>query len=177
MINQSPTRNLLISKIVSVAGNALMLLCIFLPYASAGKDSPYRIHADETLDGIRAGELADPSMLKFLTFHNKLKGTVKSGSAIATIVTILVAVIAVAALLSIMFACLSKGIPALIFSLISFGAFLAMNWDFTDRGVVPSDEFSWGFGYYLFFVATLAAVVGAVWLIIAKHRSKRTNSL
>ena len=47
-----------------------------------------------------------------------------------------------------------------------------LNWDFSDRGVISSDNYGWGFGYYLFFVAAIVAVVGAIWLIAAKRQAK-----
>ena len=70
------------------------------------------------------------------------------------------------------FACVSKGIPALVFSIIGFLLFLVLNWDFSDRGVVPTDDYSWGFGYYLFYAAALVAVVGAIWMIVSKRREQ-----
>lgn len=172
MSDQGATRNLTIPNIIAIAGNALMLLCIFLPYASAPQDSPYRQFADETIDGVRAGELADPSLFKFVTLYNKLKNDVAGGSEVATIIMVMVIAIAVAALVALIFACIAKGIPALVFSIIGFILFLVLNWDFSDRGVISSDNYGWGFGYYLFFVAAIVAVVGAIWLIAAKRQAK-----
>lgn len=172
MSNQTISRNLTVPKIVAIVGNVLMLLCVFLPYASVAKDSPYREYADEMIDGIRVGEMADPSMFKLATLYHRLEGKTASSSEIATIVTVLIAAIAIMAIIALIFACISKGVPALVFSIIGFLLFLALNWDFSDRGVVPSDDYSWGFGYYLFYVAALAAVVGAVWMIVAKHRKQ-----
>lgn len=172
MSNQTISRNLTVPKIVAIVGNVLMLLCVFLPYASAAKDSPYREYADEMVDGVRAGELADPSMFKFVTLYNKLKDQTSNGSEIATIVMVLVAAIAIMAIIALIFACVSKGVPALVFSIIGFLLFLVLNWDFSDRGVVPTDDYSWGFGYYLFYVAALAAVVGAIWMIVVKRRKQ-----
>lgn len=172
MSNQTTARNLTIPKIIAIVGNALMLLCIFLPYASAPKDSPYRQYAGEMIDGVRAGELADPSLFKFVTLYNKLKDTVASGSEVATIIMVLVIAIAVAAILALVFACVSKGIPSLVFSVIGFILFLVLNWDFSERGVISSDNYGWGFGYYLFFLAAIVAVIGAIWMIAAKRRAK-----
>lgn len=172
MSNQTISRNLTVPKIVAIVGNVLMLLCVFLPYASAAKDSPYREYADEMVDGVRAGELVDPSMFKFVTLYNKLKDQTSNGSEIATIVMVLVAAIAIMAIIALIFACVSKGVPALVFSIIGFLLFLVLNWDFSDRGVVPTDDYSWGFGYYLFYVAALAAVVGAIWMIVVKRRKQ-----
>lgn len=172
MSNQTTTRNLTVPKIVAIVGNVLMLLCVFLPYASVAKDSPYREYADEMVDGVRAGELADPSMFKFATLYNKLKDQTSNGSEIAMIVMALVAAIAITAIIALIFACVSKGIPALVFSIIGFLLFLVLNWDFSDRGVVPTDDYSWGFGYYLFYAAALVAVVGAIWMIVSKRRDQ-----
>lgn len=172
MSNQTTARNLTIPKIIAIVGNALMLLCIFLPYASATKDSPYRQYADEIIDGVRAGELADPSLFKFVTLYNKLKDNVAGGSEVATIIMVLVIAVAVAAILALIFACVSKGIPSLVFSVIGFMLFLVLNWDFSERGVISSDNYGWGFGHYLFFLAAIVAVIGAIWMIAAKRRAK-----
>lgn len=114
----------------------------------------------------------DPSMFKFATLYNKLKDQTSNGSEIAMIVMALVAAIAITAIIALIFACVSKGIPALVFSIIGFLLFLVLNWDFSDRGVVPTDDYSWGFGYYLFYAAALVAVVGAIWMIVSKRREQ-----
>lgn len=172
MSNQTTARNLTIPKIIAIVGNALMLLCIFLPYASATKNSPYRQYADEIIDGVRAGELADPSLFKFVTLYNKLKDNVAGGSEVATIIMVLVIAVAVAVILALIFASVSKGIPSLVFSVIGFMLFLVLNWDFSERGVISSDNYGWGFGYYLFFLAAIVAVISAIWMIAAKRRAK-----
>lgn len=111
-------------------------------------------------------------MFKFATLYNKLKDQTSNGSEIAMIVMALVAAIAITAIIALIFACVSKGIPALVFSIIGFLLFLVLNWDFSDRGVVPTDDYSWGFGYYLFYAAALVAVVGAIWMIVSKRREQ-----
>lgn len=175
MPNQTTSPQTIASKITAAIGNALMLLCIFLPYACAAKDSSYRTYPDEMSDGVRAGDLADPSMIKFVTLYNKLKDSVSNGSSIAAIVTVIVVAIAVVAIAALVFALVDKGIPVLVFDIIAFVLFLLLNWDFTDRGVVPSDDYSWGAGYYLFFVAVIVAVVGSIWMIVAKRQAKKSN--
>lgn len=116
--------------------------------------------------------LAYNPMFKFATLYNKLKDQTSNGSEIAMIVMALVAAIAITAIIALIFACVSKGIPALVFSIIGFLLFLVLNWDFSDRGVVPTDDYSWGFGYYLFYAAALVAVVGAIWMIVSKRREQ-----
>ncbi len=94
--------------------------------------------------GISRRRVADPSMFKFATLYNKLKDQTSNGSEIAMIVMALVAAIAITAIIALIFACVSKGIPALVFSIIGFLLFLVLNWDFSDRGVVPTGELQLG---------------------------------
>ncbi|MBM6699342.1 hypothetical protein H7U32_03195 [Bifidobacterium pullorum subsp. saeculare] len=67
-------------------------------------------------------------------------------------------------------------VPRLVASIgpavMALGAFLLQNYDFSLRGVVPSDTYAWGAGYYLAFVGVVAGFAGAIWLIVAKHRVK-----
>lgn len=157
--------------VLSIAGSALMLLTVFLPYASAAEDTIFRRSPDVVSDGVRAGDLADVSMFDFARLYRQMASS--SGQrAQATVTTVLVAAIVCTAVLALVFALLRKGVPTIVFTVVSFAAFLAFHWDCSDRGVVGNDTYGLGFGYYLFFVAAAIALAGGIWTVVAKRRAR-----
>ena len=75
--------------------------------------------------------------------------------------------------MSILFTVLKKPIAITIFSLLAFGVFSIQNFDYTDRGVIPSSTYDWGVAYYAFYIAFLVALVGAVLMLVFKIICKK----
>ena len=136
------------------AGPLLEVIALFLPYAAA-KDMEYATYVtDET--GMNA---INPSMVDFIRIY--------MSSDIEFVA------IGVFALLAFLFAMLRKPIAAMVFDVMSMLAFALQNYDFSDRGVVPSDTFAWGWGMYLYVVAFILTVVCAIWTMIDRRRMRK----
>ena len=73
------------------------------------------------------------------------------------------------------FAFLKKPVAVIIFNILSFGVFNLQNWDYTDRGVIPSSSYDWGAGYYIFYVAAFVTLAGAIWLLVNKILAKKAK--
>ncbi|WP_289093272.1 hypothetical protein [uncultured Bifidobacterium sp.] len=78
--------------------------------------------------------------------------------------------IGVFALFALLFAVLRKPIAVMVFNVLSLLAFAVQYYDFSDRGVVPSDHFSWGWGMYLYVAAFILTVVCAIVTLIDRRR-------
>lgn len=89
----------------------------------------------------------------------------------------MVAAIAVFALLTVLFSVLKKPVAVIVFSILSFVVFLVQNWDYTDRGIVPTESYEWGIGHTIFFIAFFLVIAGAVWMLVNKILIKKQNKL
>lgn len=173
---------LLIPFIIALVGAVLMAVTVFLPYATAIDDHAESIkeHPDqivyEELD-ITAEDMFHISMVEYANVYNQLSEQFWGSSANGIFYVVIVALIAGFALLAVLFSVLKKPIAIIIFTILSFGVFYLQNWDYTDRGVIPSSSYDWGAGYYLFYAATIITIVGAVWLLINKIKSKKYNKI
>ena len=143
---------------------------MFLPYAAA-KDMEYATYVtDET--GMNA---INPSMVDFIRIYMSSDiEFVAGGQAYLTLG--ITAAIGVFALLAFLFAMLRKPIAAMVFDVLSMLAFALQNYDFSDRGVVPSDTFAWGWGMYLYVVAFILTVACAIWTMIDRRRMRKQNA-
>jgi hypothetical protein len=90
---------------------------------------------------------------------------------------IIVAAIGIFALIGLICAIFKKAIPTIVFTILSFLVFAFLSFDFYHRGEIPNENYNWGLGYYIFYVATILAIIGAVWMLIVKHKAKNENKL
>lgn len=149
------------------AGPLIEIIALFLPYAVA-KDMEYATYVtDET--GMNA---INPSMVDFIRIYMSSDIEFVAGGQAYLTLGITVA-IGVFALLAFLFAMLRKPIAAMVFDVLSMLAFALQNYDFSDRVVVPSDTFAWGWGMYLYVVAFILTVVCAIWTMIDRRRMRK----
>ena len=47
------------------------------------------------------------------------------------------------------------------------------NWDYTDRGVIPSSSYDWGLAHTLFPIVAFIALAGAIWMLVMKIIAKK----
>lgn len=173
---------LLIPFIVTVIGTLLMVVTVFLPYATAIDDHAENIKENpdavvyEELD-MTAQDMMNISMVEYANVYSNLADQLFGDPSYGIFYVVLVALIGGFALLAAFFAFLKKPIAVIIFSVLSFGVFSLQNWDYTDRGVIPSSSYDWGTGYYVFYVAAVVTLVGAIWLLVNKILTKKQSKV
>lgn len=164
--------------IIALIGTALMFLTIFLPYATATaeqakmiKNRPDEIIYEE-LD-MTAEDMRNISMVEYAMIYGELSEQILGDASYGIMYVAIVALIGIFSLLSVLFAILKKPIPVIIFGLLALGAFSIQNFDYTDRGVIPSRSYEWGAAYYIFYIAFAIALIGSVWLLTLKIKEKK----
>lgn len=90
----------------------------------------------------------------------------------ATINVVITVVLILAIALVLLFAILNKNVLVIIFDVILGLCSLAMNYDIVSRGVLPSDNFTYGISYYLFIVIAILILISTITLIILKKNPK-----
>ena len=172
------TNKILIPFVAALVGAIIMLATVFLPYATATEDYaevlgsyPDEIVYEE-LD-MTAKDIMNISMVEYAIVYGNLSEQFWGDAAHGIMYVVLVALIGGFSLLAVLFAVLKKPIAVMIFDILAFGVFSLQNWDYTDRGVIPSSSYDWGAGYYIFYIAAVIVLVGAVWMLVTKIRTKR----
>lgn len=165
-------KNVQLKTVASVAGVVaaiLLVVAFFLPYASATEE--YRA-ALGTLSqnpfGLENGDLADVSLFEYARIY--LNAAPEAFAAVYVPLTVAPAVLGV---LTLLFAALRKPIPAIVFSALTVAVTLLLNWDFEDRGVIPSSTYDWGVARWVYLVAGVAVIACAVWQLVLRRRTKR----
>lgn len=178
-LNDRPaSRSLLYAFLATSIAAAIMVICVFLPFGSAIGEHAESIREkpDAILDeelGVVAEDLLHVSIAEYAKYYFGLSEQIWGDSISGVIYVVLASAIGGFALLTMMFALLKKPIAVLIFDLLGFGAFNIEKWDFSDRGVIPSEDYGWGLGYYIFYIGFAVSFVSAIWMLITKIRIKR----
>lgn len=179
-IKDNNSIKLFIPKIISIIGSLLIILSIFLPYATATdelkeniEDNPERI-VYSTMN-LTNKDMEHISMFKYARIYNHISKQVWGDSIHGIFYICLPACMGLFALLSVLFSAKKKPVAAIIFNVLAFLVFAAQNFDYKDRGVIPSSSYDWGIAYYIIFIASAAAIVGNVWMLIQKIKINKQN--
>lgn len=166
-----------IAVIATIVAAALLVVAFFLPYAAGTQEfragltsmpvNPY----SETL-GMSNEELADISLFEYARIYGA-SGELGMIEAFSMLYTVLTAAAGVLGVLTLLFALLRKPIPVVVLSVLTVALSLLLNWDFEDRGVIPSPSYDWGVARWVYLAAGTAAVALAIWQIVLRRQPKR----
>lgn len=169
----------LIASVATMVAALLLVVAFFLPYA-AGVDE-YR----ETLGALSANpysevlgmsneDLADISLLEYARIYGA-SGELGMPEEFAAVYVPLTVAPAVLGALTLLFAVLRKPIPSILFSVLTVALTFLLNWDFEDRGVIPSDTYDWGVARWVYLAAGVAVIVCAIWQIVLRRQAKNAS--
>ncbi|MBQ4119319.1 MAG: hypothetical protein IJD45_02895 [Clostridia bacterium] len=169
-------KNQLIPFILAVFGSLLMIITLFLPFSTATEDFKAEINKNpeyviyEDID-LKAKDVVNRSMVDYAQVYSTMTSRLFAGNE-GVIYVGIVGAIGIFALIGLISALFRKATPTIIFTILSFFVFAFLGFDFYHRGEIPSESYNWGFGYYIFYVATVITVIGAIWLFAMKHKNK-----
>lgn len=169
---QSNKKAKIIPFIIALLGSVAVVAAFFLPFASASGDYREMLSAfsyNTTVGGVNisASEAADISMFSFARIYTAI------GGSFGIVYGILIYALGALSALTLIFAIFKKAIPTIIFDIATLAALCLMIWDFSDRGLLPSDSYNYGAGFYIYLLGLTAALVGSIWLLIVKIKQKR----
>lgn len=171
--------NLLLPFIAALIGSLMLILTLFLPFASA-KDE-YKEYLQEYSDKMYAEEInmtnGEAVHISLFEYGRMYAAAADLGMAesIAIACLVIISAFALFAILTTLFSVLKKPIAAIIFDLLAFGVFLLIKWDFRDRGVLPSNRYDWGIAEFICYIGIAVVIVGSILLLIAKIKNKKQN--
>lgn len=168
-------RKLLIPRGNTFVIAMLMVLCIFLPYAIATE----RYAQDFATDAVGIEELnltiedlETVSMAKYARIYFSMRDQLNYRGE-GLVLTLLVVLIGCFALAAALFGLRGNPIPSVIFTALTYGVFALQNWDYTDRGVIPSRYYDWGIAHTLLPIFAALAAANALWLLAEKSMAKK----
>ena len=166
-----------IAGVATIVAALLLVVAFFLPYAAGTQEfreglssmstNPY----SETL-GMSNDDLADISLFEYARIYSA-SDELGMGDAFAAVYVPLMVAPAVLGVLTLFFAALRKPIPSIVFSVLAVAPTFLLNWDFEDRGVIPSSSYDWGIARWVYLVAGVAVIVCAIWQIVLRKQAKK----
>lgn len=171
------SRKFLFPFLAMLIGSLMLVITLFLPFASATED--YKERLEEYSDSMYVEELdmtneeaINISLFEFARIYSvAAEMGMSKGVSIACMV--IIAAFGAFALLTLLFSVLKKPIPAIIFNLLAFAVFRITKWDFEDRGVIPNSNYDWGMAQYICYIGIVVVMVGAVALLVVKIKDKK----
>ena len=160
-VQEEKTKRMLYPWLVMLVGAVLLLITLLLPYASSTKEHK---------------EMPNVSLVEYVRIY----ATAASydgykDAAVATVVIIVI--FAVLSLLTMLLSVLKKTIGVIVFDFLALISFHLIHFDFADRGVLPSNWYNWGIASCLGYIAGIAVIAGAVWMIVVRRKAKRIQQV
>ena len=175
---QAINKMLLIPMIVTLVATLLMISCLFLPYATAVGDYAEALnqYPDDVISAemnLTAKDMKDISMVEYASMYVTLEDQLFGGTGAGVFYAVLVGLIGGFALIAMLFALGRKPIAVMVFTALAYGVFTMQNWDYTDRGVIPSSSYDWGLAHTIFPIVAFIALAGSTWMLVTKVIAKK----
>ena len=163
--------------IAMLIGSAILLLTLFMPFASATDE--YKEALEKFSDSMYIEELnmtneeaINISLFEFIRIYSSETGKEISND-LSIVYVVVIAAFAVFALLTLLFSILRKSIPVIVFNILTFAVLRLIIWDFEDRGVISNSRYDWGIAQYIGYIGIAIVMVGAVALLVVKMKDKK----
>lgn len=153
-----------------------VILCVFLPYATAVGDRAERIAQNPdamVYDALhlRASDMKNISIFDFTRLYTTLGDQLHLDALwLYRVFFILLLALPLAAGL---FALGRKGIGSIVFAALAVGVFYIQNSDYLLRGVISENLYGWGIAHTLFPAAAVVVLAGSIWMLVKKHMLKK----
>lgn len=159
------------NSVICLIAAVVMIVAVFLPYAvarDAFREVLAQMPESECIEGtkITLRSMNKVSMVEFLQIY----AATPAGAAAVKFCGSLVVIMGVMAVVGGVFALLKKPVHLLLCNIVVFAVFYLHNGNYSNRGVVPSWEYRFGIGYYLFFVAVIVSLAGGIWMLREKKK-------
>ncbi len=175
-MNETKTKRILYPFLISLVGSIMMVVIMWLPYATANEEyekylmeNEDRIYAEEI--GMTNGDAVNISLFEFIKIYGEASGQGSYG-VVATTCVVIISMYGAMALLTVVMSALRKPVGIIVFDVLTLIMLKIVNFDFEDRGIIPSGRYDWGIASYITYIIGVVVVAGAVWLIIEKKRGK-----
>ncbi len=172
------TKKLSISSIIAIIVAVIAIITFFLPFISATKEFSEQLdrRANEKVfssSDLKVGDMKNLSLFDYAKVYLQAGKEIYRDQSTGTFYAILIGAIAVFAILILLFALGKKAVPIIIFSILMGIDFYLINWDFTDRRIMPDSDRVWGIAHYAFYPIAVILLICGIWMLVEKKKAKR----
>lgn len=170
-----------IPQIIAIIVALVAIVSFFLPFISATKEySEYLdLRADEKVynsSDLKVGDMKNLSLFQYAKVYFQAGKEIYRDQGTGTFYAILIGAIVVFSILILLFALGKKAVPTIIFSALMGIVFYLINWDFTDRRIMPDSNRVWGIAHYIYYPIAIILLICGIWMLVEKKKAKRQAS-
>lgn len=170
-----------IPQIIAIIVALIAIVSFFLPFISATKEySEYLdLRADEKVynsSDLKVGDMKNLSLFQYAKFYFQAGKEIYRDQGTGTFYAILIGAIVVFSILILLFALGKKAVPTIFFSALMGIIFYLINWDFTDRRIMPDSNRVWGIAHYIYYPIAIILLICGIWMLVEKKKAKRQAS-
>lgn len=177
--NDTPRNNgMLVPFIIALIASLIAIAAFFLPYISMTDEyakyleSRANEKAFETVD-LKVGDMKELSLFEYAKTYfqggKEIMRNEDSGIFYGSFFTSP----GVLSLLVLLGVIKKKPIMTFIFTALMAGIVYMLNWDFVDRGIMPSSNGIWGISYHLYYPCAAVIALCAIWIFVLKRKMKK----
>ena len=165
-------------RIIAIALAFVAIVAFFLPYISASEEYCKYIdaHADEKVYSsvdITVGDMKNMSIFTYAKVYIQGGEEIFRSAGAGYFTGGLYACVGVFALLTLFSALGKKPILTFLTNVIMGASFYIVNWDITDRNIMPHSNRVWGMSYHMYYPIVAIIAVVAIWMFVAKRKMKK----
>lgn len=166
-----------VTFIATVIASLVLIATLFLPFASATESNreqllKYPEYENMEIAGLTNADLTDISLFEYVKVYSYMAKNDIS-KAISIVCLSILAAFAVFSIMTLLFSILKKPIAIIIFNVLALLDFWIIRFDFSDRGVVPSQSYNWGIANYIVLVFGVLILAGAIAMFVGKKAKKK----
>ena len=169
-------------RLIAMVALFAAIAAFFLPFISATPE--YREYASAYADekpfagvNITVSEIMDMSLFKYAKVYYQGGEAIFRSSDEGIFYGVLIGLIPGFALLTLLAVWRRKPVMTLVFDLLMGGTFYLVNWDFVDRGIMPSSGRVWAIAHHLYYPLAAVIAVCAIWMFVARRRMRMAAEL
>lgn len=169
-----------IIKLIVIIATIILFIGLILPYQSAiGEHKEYLEKYPDAMN-IKEVEITNKdainiSILKNLKVYNYTMNNIHNNSWIsgeATINFVIIIVLIISIIFVLLFTLFNKRVLTIIFDIILLASTLLMNYDIVSRGVIPSDNYTYGISFWLYPILAILILILTIVLIVKNKKIK-----
>ena len=155
------------------------IISLFLPYESSKGE--YREYLKKNPDSINLPEVGftnkdvvDISLVENFKLHNFIINNYYEDKLYDDALFNMVPTIAIVVTIVLisLFVLLDKKVPIIIFDVLLVISLIILNYNITSKGIIPTDNYTYGLTYYLYFAIASVILVSTIYMIIVDKKKK-----
>ena len=179
--NEAPPKSrILVPFIAALIASLLAVAAFFFPYISSTEEYGryLELQGDEQAIasvGVTYRDMKNLSLFEYSKIYFYGAKEIRMDEAAGIFYGVLISVIGVLSFLVLLAVLRKKPILIFVLNAMLGGLCYSLNWDFTDRGIMPDSNRIWGISYYMLYVCVAVIALSAIWMFVEKRKVKKAG--